>query len=904
MSSPFSVFRRHQRLLTVILTGLAMISFVLLGAIDDPRNTPTILIVLFIAALAGGVAWMAGLNSGKASEWGISGLILGTVVGLILAFYSNESAAVQMDGGNLTQQELSQLRRERFIANQFVQQAFARTGSQGGQRNQFELTYVLPRYMPGIGFGSGEISTDEVVLGVIFRRQAEAMGIVVSDQIVMDFIKELTGDKMTRELFTNIRNQMQVSESQLMSALREELKAKQAFRLLYPDQYRMIYEPPLPSQFPANFYPMFFPDHHQVLTSSPTPLPPEAYWDFHRKLNVRQAAEVAGIPLRQFIDEQAEPSPSELQELFAQYRNNPPNMTAEGRLDEGRPGFRQPRRIQVGYLEANYDEIEPLVDEPTDEEIQKRYELQYKRSLPLDDGPMLPPQLQLPGENLPQSTPDDAPKTTPDTPKPDADAPPQSTSEKPDEAPKSEPTPDAGEKKDDAPPPAEKDDNDNSSSSVPILRTEQFVAFNQDEPPSPTNPADAPQPEKPAATTDEKPAADAEKPADKPAATTADAPEKPAQTPDKPAEKSAGDKPEEPTDDSKKPADSSVPPEPETPPTTSLEPRPLDDELKLEIRDDLLRERTQERIRELVVTAYDEMVRVSLNMQLDPGHPEYTSLDTARGQLQKFAAEKNLAYVETPFLSYPDLRESEDHQIGRAMTTLGQQGQVVADFLFFQTSPEDLYRVSQAENAFTDSGYAFWKIGDQAAFVPENLDDELVRNQVVATWRQLQAQPRAQARAQEVADLVRASEQPMSETLADVTVTGEADALLLDVRETGNFTWLTRSSAAATSLGQPPSIRPSVIPGVDDAGQRFFETVFEDLQPGDVGVAPNREGDVLYVVRIKERQPGTDEELERLRRSFLSTAAQNEFAGLTRQSLGDFSVNWVERLFEEHNVRF
>ena len=56
MSSPFSIFRRNQRILMVITTGLAMISFVLLGAVSDPRDLPTPLVVIFLAAMAGGLA--------------------------------------------------------------------------------------------------------------------------------------------------------------------------------------------------------------------------------------------------------------------------------------------------------------------------------------------------------------------------------------------------------------------------------------------------------------------------------------------------------------------------------------------------------------------------------------------------------------------------------------------------------------------------------------------------------------------------------------------------------------------------------------------------------------------------------------------------------------------------------
>ena len=64
--------------------------------------------------------------------------------------------------------------------------------------------------------------------------------------------------------------------------------------------------------------------------------------------------------------------------------------------------------------------------------------------------------------------------------------------------------------------------------------------------------------------------------------------------------------------------------------------------------------------------------------------------------------------------------------------------------------------------------------------------------------------------------------------------------------------------------------RPSVIPGVEDVGERFFQTVFEELSAGDIGIAPNRDNTVLYVTKIKDRYPSNDEELATLRENFLN----------------------------------
>ena len=49
MQSPFEIFRKHQKILTVILTGLAMFAFVILGAVPDPSNMPPTLVAIVLA---------------------------------------------------------------------------------------------------------------------------------------------------------------------------------------------------------------------------------------------------------------------------------------------------------------------------------------------------------------------------------------------------------------------------------------------------------------------------------------------------------------------------------------------------------------------------------------------------------------------------------------------------------------------------------------------------------------------------------------------------------------------------------------------------------------------------------------------------------------------------------------
>jgi len=347
MSSPFSLFRRNQRILMIVATGLSIISFVFLGAISDPREMPPLLIAILFAAMLGGVFWLAGLRQGKANDWGLTGTILGVVLALAMIWSGRESSAVTLDGGNLTGTEVSELIKQRQVANGFVQMAAsAGVPTDGDEAKIREAQFTANQRMRSNMFGfmsAEEISTEDVILGEILRREADEMGIVISDKVVLDFIQKVSDKKMTKSAFANIRGQLQVSESSLMDMLREEIKAREAAKLL----------------------------------SSQTYMTPENQWDFYQKLNVKQSAEIVSVPVSSFVTDAMQPSDAELQTLLDQYRQNLPGYTPEGRPEEGRPGFFQLPKFQLAYLEAVFDDIKETVGEVTDEEIQARYQEEY-----------------------------------------------------------------------------------------------------------------------------------------------------------------------------------------------------------------------------------------------------------------------------------------------------------------------------------------------------------------------------------------------------------------------------------------------------------------------------------------------------------------------------------------------
>jgi hypothetical protein len=939
MSSPFTIFRRHERILMVVITGLSMISFVLLGAVQDPRNIPTPLIVIFIAAVGGGLAMLAGMTQSKGTEWGLSGVILGAAIGVAAMVYIREASAVTMDTGNLTSSQLSELRRQRFVANQFIQAAFQQTFGIG-------LEMLPPPIQREYVFGftsGGDDNVQDVVLGELLRREADQMGVVVSNDVVTEFIKRATSKKglmetfqnvasqidpqnraflgffltqvkekpFTAQTFTKIRSQLHVSEAELLDAIRAELKTNQAFRLMFGRNY----------------------------------LPPEEFWTFYQQMNVRESAAVVSIPLEAFVDESAKPSEAELQEIFGRYRANFPGFAPppSNRPEPGRPGFVQPRRVRLGYLEAVYDKIEPLVTDVTPEEIQKRYEERYSRSVPESDngaesgkqgtekkmdspkdGPLLPP-----AKNDKQSSQTPPASTVPpvtDMPVKEQPAPTSKKESKPDQpaAPSKQPAPEKKET-----PPASKPDSEKGappalpapknpdSSALPLSRSLQQVAFLQEESAKP----DAPAAGKSESTTDEKSTGDqpAAKPTpDKPASETKPA-DKKSDTGTKPsADKPASDQPaneakpveKKPAADmpaESKPAAKSnpdiVPPAPSTepPPAPKSEIPPLDDTLKQELREEILRQKVAEEIQKRIAAAAEFLGGMAYYIQLEPTEESHLTLEQATKKIEKYAEENHLVYVVTPLLSQEQLAESEDYPVGRALTAAGQR-QTVVDAVF-SSAPTDVYRVFRADDFRTQGGFAAWKLEDKAAYAPESLDDEpVIREQVIAAWKRLKAEPLAKARAEELAKMVRESDKPITQVLGDTTITGKPDSLFLTVRETGEFTWMQKPIVPPTSLGQAGPVQRSMIPAVPDAGDEFFQEVFDTLKVGEVGIVPNEDHTAFYVVKIQNRYPSNEEELNKMREEFLAAGMQPNYVSLSQQALARNSSNWFDHLFEKHNV--
>ena len=841
MRSPFAIFRKNQKTLMVVLVGLSMFAFVLLGMVNNPADMPKSLVIIAVVAVVGGAAWIAGMSSGRSKEYGSWGLVLGALLAVLLTVVGDKpTPAVAMTNGSLSIEQLEDLRNRREIANGFVNEALRIT------RDPRDLRQLVGRYT--FSFMQQTIDED-VVTGELLRREADRLGIHVTDEAVYDYIRRMTDNKMSKTKFEEIRTGLHVSGETLISILADELQARMAAEYLYG----MNREDP---------------------QRNLRPVPPEEYWELYKRMYVRQRIEAAAIPVESFIDESAEPTPEEVAALFDKYRANSPYQTPEGRPEEGRPGFKQPRRVKVGYLEAVFDDFRSQIAAVTDEDIERYYQEQYvqpaaeaaeaRRNQPESGGPQLPDRLELDLPELP--SPSEPPPPPSSDRRTQADSPQESPA-----AETSESSPSADESASESP--AEQPSQADESLTEPEAAT---PSDESDTSPADDTPSDTEQDGAGQFSVADETGADSETGeggTSSEAATESTADPAPDTTSE---DEPATDTPEvkEPTageSDATEPASDSdttttpaqTPPEAassvDDPPAPQSDVPLLDEALRNQIRDAIETERTNALLREVAndaKNAVEDMIGYATSAPEDD--PDYKTPEQAVEAVQQYAAEHNLHYAETPFLSPQELQESEDHPVGAARVVDDPNGRSFA-LEMAQTSPQDTYRPIVAGNTETQSWFVAWRLDERAPYQPDDPNDERVREQIVKTWRELEARKKAEARAKELTATAAASGQPLTSSLSETTITGKEGDLFVTVTETPEFSWLSSPGAPGPNpfAIDPPTIQDP--PGVERVHEDFMRVVFDELKPGEVGVAPNSDRSIYYVVRIVSRTPTPDD---------------------------------------------
>ena len=820
MSSAFTFFRRNQQVTMVAVVILSMLAFTLDTVFSD-RGTHFVLLGLLVGAL---VFSFFGISRGQWIKFGIAGGVLGAVCGFVFPKILTPSTGFFEDSalGAFDEQRIMDLQLQRNIPNTFMQFAFEKAIAPG-----------TAMYAPQFGFGH-EAGTDDLTFAEMMRAEANDLGITVTDKMVSDWINKQTQEKLSREMFAEIRQDLNfgpnvISEKRLLDCFRSEIKALMAYQILRPQ----------PSSLPQG---------------------PDVYFATFKRTKVRERLNTVRLDVDAFLSQVPEPSDAEIAELFQEGRLRFPNE-----LEPGSPGFRQFSKAKLAYLELGYKNVEASLTPPTDAEIEAFYKdnqdkLYRKPAEPAPAPPVITPAVvpETSGVATPAETPTEEPK--PEEPKP--------------EDPKPEECFPVSDEQGEAQPEA----------AAAATLDEKSVAQPSDE-----NPADGP------AIVDESTAT---------ASGKSDSPE-------------------------------FVIPQ--------VEYKPLDDELKAEIREQMLdgkvRTALDDRMNAVMIAVKKlEEKRRGYRFSLFEKQRDISKDDlyekmreASSNTLDAFKAlapEHKFELVETPLLSYAELVEGESYPIGVATVPAGA---TVAQHVFSKF-PEDVTNDTTlfvgergVKNSVDPDGgetqYA-WVITEYApTFIP-TLDDPGIRDQVVLAFKRKQAREIAKNRGEELVQAIKTGlEKPegekktMSETLEALTVLGTEGSPALAMRQTLPFSWMEQSMTPQMNFMQQPTARLSSIRFADEiagtiryAGPKFMQEVFEELGNNDVAVVPNEDFSSYYVVQVLDRTPADQNGEDILRQQFLTEGKQFGFSRgavatvIQSDIAGPTALEWEKAIWREYGI--
>ncbi len=970
-------FRRNLKPIMAALTLMAMITFVF---DDSMRAGNTTLVPIILAILFGGGAFVWGTRKGKQNEYLAMGALVGAVLGLIVMVFGERDTQEQPPIAGLKARDILNLKSRRETANRIVSliffkshpipEQFANNEMMRRFYNERVLGPQVQQYL--FTLGRDDVEKD-VIFGDLLRREAARLGITVNDDAVSDFIKMISDQKLSTQDFREIKQELHVGDHFIYDVLREEIAAAIAYNTTAP-------------RFSVT---------------------PQQRWESFRKVNVKNSIEATTIPVEAFVKAVGDPSDEDLRSFFKKHAETFPTA-------KGDPGFRQPTRVKLAYLEADYEAIEAKVTPPTDEEVAEYYEKNKEffidrtpaktekkedttegddakkpdvlskeeeritaeldkqtemdfTDVPLTDVvkfladyhkiPMIIDVDALSKAGVATDTPvtrtltdiklrsalkiileplklgyvieDDVMKIT-TAEKVKEKEPPQADEkkdgDKPNEPkadkPKTEKPAEPEKPKTDKPADEPKKDTEKKSDSEGSACDDK--AEESKKPDEPKKEDQKPDPEK--SEKKEAPKADADKPEKKEDAKADDK-----KSDEKPKTDSKDDKP---ATEGKKKADSEKledTPDEKSEGKTEKKPelkyKPFE-EVQDKIRDDLLRTRTLEEMKDRIEEAVKKMRRLGSYTGVPKSSkrdapkaydaelkelekaPKYKSPDEVAAALKEIASTADLKYIQTPMLSAEELSKSEEFKIGSATDpmddAMNRQGAVSVIQRVFGRGNDSVFSPEIAEDPGTKNRFAYWVTERDEAHVPK-FDEEGIRDQVVKAWKLAKAAPEAEKRAKALAKAAEGKK--LTEVLAGETVTGDKDGQALTVlAPEGKISHFTMSGMSAPGVnpfqGGNERLELSQIAGLEKLGDDFFSGI-DKLKPGQTDALPNFDRSAFIVVHVAEREEIAAEEDAPQRTDFMKTWPGSPPANqLASFDFDPLRREWMQSIERKYNVKW
>jgi len=276
----------------------------------------------------------------------------------------------------------------------------------------------------------------------------------------------------------------------------------------------------------------------------------------------------------------------------------------------------------------------------------------------------------------------------------------------------------------------------------------------------------------------------------------------------------------------------------------------LSESLKKRIRQDIANEKIQKIFRDIqeqleqhrqvwskykVVMIRDQAKNKQKKKKLGP--------PPVKPDFEKLAKEHGLSVGRTDLLPQ---WETQNTELGMAHPAhFDENGQLRLDWnaRVWQRAYQSLAELrSEIATDMRGNLYLFWKTKEQKDYVPK-FEDEGVREEVLRSWKLIQARERAMKQAESLAAEARKADKFLKQVFADRPE--------LDVVQPMPFSWMTFGNVP---LGSASNARLSTVSGIEFAGNEFMQEVFK-LEPGQVGVAMNAPKSIAYVLRVTEFNP-------------------------------------------------
>ena len=229
-----------------------------------------------------------------------------------------DQEVVTLYGKRVYRSDLSEMHNRRNSANIFMADINGRLG-----RNFF-----------------GGTKDRDLVDALILEHEADALGLPAGPDAGRDYLKKISGDQMTGEIFDALLTRMnnRVSGEQLLAIIADQVRLQKV----------------------------------RYLPGSPQVTPFDVFRSY-RDQNERISAKAVEIPVEKFLANVAEPKSTEIAALYEKYKDELPDPARET------PGFKVPRQIQVEILSIDGNALaRGIMDKLTEQELRTAYENRKK----------------------------------------------------------------------------------------------------------------------------------------------------------------------------------------------------------------------------------------------------------------------------------------------------------------------------------------------------------------------------------------------------------------------------------------------------------------------------------------------------------------------------------------------